>query len=148
MDSNPLRRKSLPYEIDTFSFVIRAVQGYSGVESEKILRMIGADMGHAVSQKLEASNVEQLLEEIGELSRDLKIGEMEVTQETPIQLTFRRCLGCDQIPGPGQSVHCPFREALLKTVIDAKLGVNSTVKFLGSSGSEWGMKDCRFQVDL
>lgn len=141
-------RKSLPYEIDTFSFVIRAIQGYSEVESEKILRMIGVEMGHAISGKLAGSNINQLLQEIGELSKDLKIGEMEVTQEKPIQLTFHRCLGCDQIPGPDQHIHCPFREALLKTIVDDKLNANSAVKFLGSEGSEWGMKDCKFQVDL
>jgi len=134
--------------VETFSFVIKAIQAYAGTDTEKLLRMIAAEMGHDLSRKMATSELGELLAEVGRLMDGLRLGEMAVTNPEPLEIRFHGCLGCDQIPGPGQEIYCPFRESLLKTVIDDKLAVDSSVKFLGSEGSEWGTKDCTFRIDL
>ena len=137
-----------PSVVDNFAPALRRFQDLTGVNSEKLLRIVGTEIGAELAKAMTGNDLEELLAELGDIMRSTDLGILKIKDSEPLVFQVERCLGCSQIPDALEKSNCALREGVLKAVFDERLGVNSDVKLTESVGSEYGAKTCTFRVLL
>lgn len=138
----------MPSVMNLFAEAVRRTQEHAEISSYELMRMIGERIGREISKKLTSDNFDDLLEEIADLFEKLDLGDAEIIRGRPAILKKTDCLACEKIPDTGVKVPCAFNEGLIKAIIDTKLKVKSTVKFLESGGGGYGQNYCKYEIKL
>lgn len=136
----------LPSMTAQFSGAIKQLQEYSGIPSHFIMLMIGEEIGHGISKKFTSNDIDDLLDKLSKLWKNIGLGEMEVQRQKPLILKIYGCIGCDNRNAPEKRVGCELYEGVMKAIFDDKLNLRVNFRLIESIGRGTGFNICTFEM--
>jgi len=118
--------------------VLRYYAYTEGLDLDPGMKQAGHLIGSEVGKKLDATDVETLLEELSERWEEQGMGKLG--SDFPY-IAFKNGFGCETIPGPGV---CGFYEGFFEGVLATGLGESQDVVMRSCEAS--GASYCRFEM--
>ncbi|MBI4257552.1 MAG: hypothetical protein HY619_01230 [Thaumarchaeota archaeon] len=110
------------------------------------LTRLGYELGHSISKLMTSTTLTELLQELASIWEQEGFGRMEPVSTSPLIINIYDCYDClGNRYGVGVTL-CPFKEGILKVIIEDRLGLPNEVVELECCGTF--QDHCRFEVKL
>jgi predicted hydrocarbon binding protein len=116
-----------------------------GLDASPSLSLLGGLIGEAISKRLISNDLEGVIGEVTSFWRRHKLGRIEVIEKDPLTLLVHERYHLKGLPETGTTL-CVFDEAIIKSVLELKLGVSCLVKETECHGT--GHDHCKFEIQI
>ena len=124
---------------DYFNHAIAPVQKHFGLSSSDLFYSLGFNLGHKVAEKYEDVTLKEMMLDLSRLWEELRIGNLSITREDPLELVISDCTICGQLPGSGEMYDCAFHEGFFKGALSGKsqkeVKLHQITNFEGAAGT-------------
>lgn len=116
-----------------------------GLDAGPSLSILGGLIGEAISKKIKSNDLEGVIKEVTFFWRRHNLGRIEVVEKDPLTLLVHERYHLEGLPESGTTL-CVFDEAILRSVLELKLGVSCLVKETECHGT--GHDHCKFEIKI
>lgn len=120
--------------------------GLDPTKDAPAIRRIGAELGSTLAKTLESRSLQEVLSELVDVWNLQGLGELNIVSVDPLVLEIHNCYDCLGVKfGIGVPL-CPFKEGLLKAILENKLGLPCEITETECCGT---LSDgCHFRVKI
>jgi uncharacterized protein len=148
MTTCPTLDESFDEEANLLKLSMQSLKEHYGLKPGKHsnpAREIGHQLGRDLANRLSATNLDAVIDELAAYWSQNGIGEMSWEDRAHLLLKIRDCSDClGQAYGAGYTL-CPFKEGLLEAVLQAKTSSHFKVREIECCGTQ--APNCLFQIN-
>jgi len=131
--------REFPAMTDYFGPGIVPLLRYLGLNSKEVMHDFGEGVGRKAAAKMAHLSLDQMLDELGKIWQEYKIGSLTVEGRNPLVLQISNCTVCGQLQGTGEMFECAFHEGFFQGALSARLGrpvaVRQQTNYEGDAGT-------------
>jgi predicted hydrocarbon binding protein len=114
-----------------------------GIDIDPVLHDAGVKVGEALCRKVEAPEVEGLLENLAAFWKAQSLGKIEVESVEPLAIRIYDCFECQELPPIGRPA-CAFDSGILESVFSRHF--EERMRAIETACYAMGDDHCRFEV--
>ena len=114
--------RDFPAMADYFAPGIVPLLRHLGLDSKRVMREFGEQVGWDAAAKMSNLTADQVLEELAGVWEKHGIGTLAVRSRDPFVLEISNCTVCGQLQGTGEMFDCAFHEGFIEGLLGGKLG--------------------------
>lgn len=114
-----------------------------GIEVAPMLYQLGKDIGEVIGEKMEATDLDSAIVEIGTFWEEHNMGKIEVMEKEPLTFIVTDCYECGNMPDVGKTL-CGFDEGIIEAILFSRLKKSFRAKEVECWGT--GYTHCKYVV--